>query len=132
MKHRFCLLLPLILISACNGSDSNTDNVSKSTFDVVTAELDKTKREKNELADRLQSSTAANVSLTDKQKQIQEALDATLAKQTELIGKLDQANLAEADREELKRQLSTVTKERDQLIQDKAKLAGQLQSVVCQ
>ncbi|PSH61322.1 MULTISPECIES: hypothetical protein [Phyllobacterium] len=126
MKHRFCLLLPLILISACNGSDSKPDDsVARSTFDAVTAELKETKS-------ALAKAQQDNADLAGQQGQIQTALDAKLAEQEELLQRLQRADLTEAERDELKRQLGNVTKERDQLIANKAKLTALLKSAVCQ
>jgi hypothetical protein len=126
LKHRFCLLLPLILISACNGSDSKPDDsVARSTFDAVTAELKETKS-------ALAKAQQDNADLAGQQGQIQTALDAKLAEQEELLQRLQRADLTEAERDELKRQLGNVTKERDQLIANKAKLTALLKSAVCQ
>lgn len=126
MKHRFCLLLPPILISACNGSDSKPDDsVARSTFDAVTAELKETKS-------ALAKAQQDNADLAGQQGQIQTALDAKLAEQEELLQRLQRADLTEAERDELKRQLGNVTKERDQLIANKAKLTALLKSAVCQ
>jgi hypothetical protein len=54
LRQRFCLIVPLILLSGCNGSDSHPGSVSKSTFDALTSELDKARQEKDELAKRNQ------------------------------------------------------------------------------
>lgn len=50
MRKNLLLAFPLILLSACNGSDSNSDKVAKSTFDAVTAELEQANKAKDELA----------------------------------------------------------------------------------
>ena len=54
MKKNLFLAFPLILLSACNGSDSNSDKVAKSTFDAVTAELEQANKAKDELTKKNQ------------------------------------------------------------------------------
>ena len=54
MKKNLLLAFPLILLSACNGSDSNSDKVAKSTFDAVTAELEQANKAKDELTKKNQ------------------------------------------------------------------------------
>ncbi len=91
MKHRFCLLLPLILISACNGSDSKPDDsVARSTFDAVTAELDSAKRERDTLARKNAELATENAAIAADKTQIQASLDAKLSEISSTQSMLEQ------------------------------------------
>ncbi|WP_457300615.1 hypothetical protein [Phyllobacterium sp. P5_D12] len=87
MKKNLLLAFPLILLSACNGSDSNSDKVAKSTFDAVTAELEQANNAKDELtkknqelAGQLSNANTTIVTGEDERTALKTALDFTLVK----------------------------------------------------
>lgn len=110
MKHRFCLLLPLILISACNGSDSKTDDsVSRSTFDAVSAELGRTK---DELARALNDKAALEADQAEL-RAIIEKLNQTIASN---IDELDRLRAIIDGNPIVQKQIEDLTKANSQLI----------------
>ncbi len=130
LKNKSLLLLPLLLISACDGSDSGTNpnDVPKSTFDATVNELNATKDKlsnttaeltqvKNQLTQ--QSSTVVPKTTFDatvnELSTTKDELTNTTAELTEVKTQLTEAQQKSADRDQLNEKIQSMIEQNDTL-----------------
>lgn len=107
MRYRFYLLLPLVLVSACNGSD-NSKQISQSTFDDLKTKLDVAEKDRAALASEKEALASEKEALASEK-------EALATKNAELVTKnavlIDEKTKFEKERGESLEKLTTANVE---------------------